>query len=333
MNIEEKINLITKNLYEIVEKEELKNLLKSKKKLTAYWGTMPTGSPHISYFLPLIIIKNLLEAGINVKILLADFHAALDGVSWKLLEKRTRYYELLMKEMLETIKINTKNLTFIKGSSIQLKPSYVQDLLKLSMLTNINQATKAASEVVKMKENPKLGNLLYPLMQALDEEYLQADIQLGGLDQRKILVFAREFLPKVGYKKRVELMHPIIAGLVGKKMSSSVSESKIDLLDDEKTVISKINKAEFDSENPDNGVMHMIKFIIFPIKNKFILERSSKFGGDKVYENYESLENELSSKKMHPLDIKNSLAKEINSLIEPIRKNKTLQKLYKEAYD
>ena len=101
-------------------------------------------------------------------------------------------------------------------------------------------AKKAGSEVVKFGDNPKLGGLIYPLMQSIDEEYLKVDIQYGGVDQRKILMFARENLPKLGYKSRIEVMTPLIPGLTSKKMSASDSKSKIDLLDDPKTVQNKI---------------------------------------------------------------------------------------------
>jgi tyrosyl-tRNA synthetase len=47
-----------------------------------------------------------------------------------------------------------------------------------------------------------MSSLLYPILQALDEEYLGVDIQFGGVDQRKIFTFAREHLPKLGYKRR-----------------------------------------------------------------------------------------------------------------------------------
>ena len=96
------------------------------------------------------------------------------------------------------------------------------------------------SEVVKLGDSPKLSGYIYPLMQALDEQYLDVDMQLGGNDQRKIMVLAREKLPKIGYKKRIELLNPLMPGLVGKKMSSSVAASKIGLLDTEKQVEKKI---------------------------------------------------------------------------------------------
>src|SRR3990167_9136038 len=111
---------------------------------------------------------------------------------------------------------------------MQLTPEYFKDLLRLSTLTTVHDATKAASEVVKLGENPKLGGIIYPLMQALDEEYLKVDMQFGGTDQRKIFVYARESLPKIHYKPRIELMNYILPGLIGKKMSSSEDATKID---------------------------------------------------------------------------------------------------------
>ena len=47
------------------------------------------------------------------------------------------------------------------------------------------------------------------------------DAQFGGVDQRKIFMFAEKYLPALGYKKRAHLMNPMIPGLTGDKMSSS----------------------------------------------------------------------------------------------------------------
>src|SRR5690606_11536131 len=102
-------------------------------------------------------------------------------------------------------------------------------------------------------------------MQALDEEYLKVDVQFGGIDQRKIMVYARENLPKIGYKARVELMNPMIRGLVGEKMSSSVESSKIDLLDSAEEIARKIKKAECVEVDPDNGLMAILKYVIIPL--------------------------------------------------------------------
>jgi len=336
MNIEKRIELITRNLQEIIGKGELEKVLK-KKDASVYWGAMTTGSPHISYFLPLLKIRDFLKTGLKVKILIADLHGALDGVPWKILEKRQKYYEAIFSLMLKALDVDLKKLEFVKGSTFQLKPEYFEDVLKMSMICNIKDCKKAASEVVKMTENPKLGNLIYPIMMTLDEEHLKVDMQFGGLDQRKIFVFARENLPKLGYKPRIELMNPIIPGLIGKKMSASIPGSKIDLLDNQETVNKKIRNAECITGNPDNGIMQFMKYVIFPIKQdkkqKLTVKRDKNYGGDISYSNYEQLEKDFTSKKLHPLDIKNALAKEINILIDPIRKNKSLHKLYREAYE
>jgi len=336
MNMNERLDLIKRNLQEVIGEDELLELLKKKKSPVVYWGTMPTGSPHIAYFLPLLKIKDFLNASLTVKILIADLHAALDGVSWEILDKRQKYYEALMPAMLKALDVKIEKLEFVKGSKIQLQKEYFADLLKMSMASHVKDAIKAASEVVKMDENPKLGNILYPLMQALDEEYLKADIQFGGLDQRKIFVFAREYLPKIGYSPRIELMNPIIPGLIGEKMSSSTPGSKIDALDDEATVNKKIKEAVCEAGNPNNGIMAFLKYVIFTIKKdkkqSFIMERPEKFGGNAAYHSYEQLEKDFIEKKAHPQDIKNTLAKEINKLLEPVRKDKKLFRLYKEAY-
>jgi tyrosyl-tRNA synthetase len=336
MGVEERFELITRNLQEVIGADELKALLKKKKEVSVYWGTMPTGSPHVSYFYPLYKIRDFLAAGLKVKILISDLHAALDGVPWAILDKRQKYYEALIPLMLQSLGIDTKNLIFVKGSKMQMTPEYFQDVLKLSTLTTVHDATKAASEVVKLGDNPKLGGIIYPLMQALDEQYLGVDIQFGGTDQRKIFVYARENLPRVGYKARVELMNYMLPGLIGEKMSSSVPGSKIDAIEDEKTVEKKINEAYCVSGDPKNGLMAFMKFVIFVLKKdrgeKLVVDRPDKFGGKVSYSTYEELEEDFLEQKLHPLDLKKAVASEINKLLEPIRKDSKIKKLYTEAY-
>lgn len=334
----DKIGLVKRNLKEILGEEELVKKLKSKDKFSVYWGTMPTGSVSFAYFFPMMKIADFLNAGINVKILLADLHAALDSVPWEILDKRTKYYERAITLILQTLGVDLKKLEFVKGSKVQLDKNYLNDLLKLSTLTTINDAKHSAAEAVKSAsgENIKLSGLIYPLMQALDEEYLKVDAQFAGLDQRKILVYAREFLPRIGYKQRIEIMTPMIRGLVGEKMSSSVASSKIDLLDDEETVRKKINNADCVSGNPECGVMDILKYLIFVLKEdkkeKLIIERPEKYGGNLVYKTYPELEKDFVSKKLHPLDLKNTVAKEVNLLLKKFREDKVIPKLYKEAY-
>jgi len=338
MDIEGRFNLIKRNTVEIVTEDEIKTLLKSKKKPAVYLGTAVTGRPHIGYFVWVLKLSDFLNAGFKVKLLLADLHGALDNTPWEVLEKRYDYYTTVIPLMFKGIGTDVKNLEIVKGSDYQMSKEYYLDLLQLTTIATVHDATKAASEVVKMGDNPKLSGLVYPLMQALDEEYLKVDVQYGGLDQRKIMMFAREHLPKLGYKPRVEVMTPLIPGLVGKKMSASDPKSKIDLLDDEQAVKTKINGAEVVAGIVEgNGLLAFVKHVIMTIKSdrkeRFIVERPEKYGGNLEFKTYEEIEQAYLTSKLHPLDLKNAVAREINVLLKPMRaESEKLQKLSDKAY-
>jgi len=338
MGVEERLELIKRNTAEIIREDELIELLKNKKQPVVYWGTSPTGKPHIGYLFPALKMADLVKAGFKLKILLADLHAALDNVAWPILEKRYEYYSAVIPALLQAIGVDIKNVEFVKGSDFQLKPEYMFDVLRMSSFVSVHDANKAASDVVKMGDNPKLSGLIYPIMQAMDEIYLEADCQLGGTDQRKIMVLARENHPKIDYKPRIEIMNPLIPGLTaGGKMSASVEESKIDLLDDEKTVEAKINKAYCLEGDLNNGLLPFMKYVIMTMKKdshkSFIVERPEKFGGNKSYSRYEDIEKDFVEKKLHPMDLKKAIAREINVILSPIRKNKDkFDKIAKEAY-
>jgi len=337
MNHEERLDLIKRNTQEILTIEELDELLKTKNHPSVYIGTSVTGRPHIGYFAWVQKLADFLKAEFKVKVLLADIHGALDNTPWELLEKRYKYYEIVIPAMIEAMGGDLKNFEMIKGSDFQLEREYILDILKMSTYASVHDCTRAASEVVKMGDNPKLSGLIYPMMQALDEVYLDVDIQMGAIDQRKILVFAREYLPQIGYKPRVELMIPFIRGLTQEgKMSSSIKNSKIDLLDDEKTIKEKLKNAYCELGNPENGVLEFAETVIMTQKQdkgeEFIIERPEKWGGNLKFKTKEEL-HEAFLKELHPQDLKNAVAKEINILLEPIRK-KFIGKehIIKEAY-
>jgi hypothetical protein len=195
LTFEERYHLITRNLQEIVGDEKLKNVLKERD-LRIYWGTATTGRPHIAYFVPMSKISDFLLAGCEVTILFADLHAYLDNMKapWELLAKRTEYYARVIKAMLTSIGVPIDKLRFVKGTDYQLSQQYTLDVYRLSSLVSEHDAKKAGAEVVKQSNNPLISGLLYPGLQALDEEYLKCDAQFGGVDQRKIFMFAEEVI-------------------------------------------------------------------------------------------------------------------------------------------
>ena len=355
LTVDERFDLITRNLHEVVGGDVLRKILE-KRDPKVYWGTAPTGRIHMGYFVPLLKIADYLKAGCKVTVLIADLHAFLDNLKTdaKLLEARTDYYALMIKTMLESLDIDITKLSFVQGSHFQLKEDYTMDVYKLNSLVGLSDAKRAGAEVVKQSDNPSMTGLLYPSLQALDEEYLGVDIQSGGVDQRKIFMMAREYLPKLGYKKRIHLMNEMVPGLrfvgqseedkgkdmVENKMSASVIDSKIDLLDSKNDVKKKINKAYcLPSDVEDNTPLVLLEKIIFPILNhkgkQFVINRKEKFGGPMTYKSYEHVHTDYASGQLHPGDLKLGIVDSINMILDPIRdifSEKYTMSLVRKAY-
>lgn len=114
-----------------------------------------------------------------------DVHAFLDNLKapLDLVTHRTKYYEYLLTAVFKSLGIPTSALRFVEGSSYQLTKEYNLDNYKLCATVSEHDAKKAGAEVVKQVESPLLSGLLYPGLQALDEQYLGVDFQFGGVDQ------------------------------------------------------------------------------------------------------------------------------------------------------
>ncbi|CAH0687787.1 unnamed protein product [Spodoptera exigua] len=338
--MEEKKTLITRNLQEVLGDDRLTEILKQRD-LKIYWGTATTGRPHVAYFVPMSKIADFLVAGCEVTILFADLHAYLDNMKapWDLLNLRVQYYEAAIKAMLQSIGVPLDKLKFVKGTDYQLSKEYTLDVYRMSSVVTDHDARKAGAEVVKQVDHPLLSGLLYPGLQALDEEYLKVDAQFGGVDQRKIFTMAEKYLPQLGYAKRVHLMNPMVPGLTGGKMSASEEDSKIDLLDNPASVKKKLKKAFCEPGNiTDNGVLSFTKYVVFPLMKggeTFKITRAPEHGGNVEFTKFEDLESAYAKQEIHPGDLKASVELAINKLLGPIQeifKQPHLQELAKKAY-
>jgi len=336
----EKKKIMFRNLQETLGEDRIDEIMKTRD-LKIYWGTATTGKPHIAYFVPMSKVADFLKAGCEVTILFADLHAYLDNMKapWELLKLRTEYYEHVIKAMLTSIGVSLDKLRFVRGTDFQLSKEYTLDVYRLSSQVTEHDARKAGAEVVKQVSHPLLSGLLYPGLQALDEEYLGVDAQFGGVDQRKIFTYAEKYLPSLGYAKRAHLMNPMVPGLTGAKMSSSEADSKIDLLDSPGDIKKKLKKAFCEPGNiSDNGVLSFCKFVIFPVAlkgEKFIITRDEKNGGNVEFDDFEALEQTFAKEEVHPADLKGAVEKYLNRLLEPVRKifeSKELKKLTNAAY-
>ena len=336
MDIEKKMALLKRNDPEIVTEKEMRELLQTKKNPSAYIGYAPTGKIHIGYFVPVLKMKDFLDAGFKFTFMAADLHAHLDDMKspWNLLDARSKYYSECIRAMLKAIGAKTSKIKFVKGSDFQYDDKYVEGVLRLAATTTLARSKRAAAEVVRFGEEPKLGGFVYPLMQAVDVPALKVDVAFGGVDQRGTYMLARDALPTIGYDKPVCLFTPLVPGLTGGKMSASIPASKIDVLDTIDVVKSKMNKAFCPAKQVENnGVLAYTKGIIFQLRDSVTIERPAKFGGKTKYDSYEKLEKDFVKGKIHPMDLKAALAKEVDKLMDPVRKYfKGKQKLLNQAY-
>lgn len=160
---EQKYELITRNLQEVLGDDKIKSVLKERD-LKVYWGTATTGKPHVAYFVPMSKIADFLRAGAEVTVLFADLHAYLDNMKapWELLALRVQYYEQSIKAMLESIGVPIDKLKFVKGTDYELSREYTLDVYRLSSVITEHDAKKAGAEVVKQVDHPLVSGLLYP---------------------------------------------------------------------------------------------------------------------------------------------------------------------------
>ena len=326
MDTAERTELVARFTEEVIEEAEIEALFEASDEPTAYIGYAPTGEMHIGHFTTMRKLADFVEAGLDVTVLIADLHAHLDDAKspFELLDARSQYYRTAIEAMIEASGADPAGVSFVRGTEFQLEEPYTMDLYRLLAETTLSRAQRAGSEVVRQSDNPKLGGLVYTLMQALDVAALDADVAYGGIDQRGIYMLAREQLPKQGYHKPTCVFAPLLSGLSGGKMSASEAGSKINLTDSDETVAEKITGAYCPAgEAEGNGVLEYLRFLVFPVFDErgrpFVVERPEEYGGDLTYEGYDALESDFVSGELHPADLKPAAASAIAEVIDPVR--------------
>ncbi|MFW5939675.1 MAG: tyrosine--tRNA ligase, partial [Halolamina sp.] len=215
-------------------------------------------------------------------------------------------------------------------SEFQFDEEYVLDLHALELETTLSRAERAMSEIGS-GDSVTVSQAVYPLMQALDIEYLDIDLAIGGMEQRKVHMLARDTLPSIGYDAPTCLHTPLISELstgVG-KMSSS-SGVTISMEDSTEAIEEKVNGAYCpagevdpepteDGEDRNNPVLEIFEYHVFPRFESVVVERPDEYGGDLEYDSYGGLAADFASGELHPADAKPTLARYLDELVEPGR--------------
>lgn len=313
----DRLELAIRNTEEIVTVDELKSLLDQKERPRAYVGYETSGKVHLGHMLTANKLLDLQKAGFDVVVLLADLHAFLNEKGSLEEVRKTADYN---RDCFMSLGLDPERTEFIYGTDYQLKPKYMLKILQMARNTTLNRARRSMDEVSRSAENPMVSQMIYPLMQAVDIADLKIDLAVGGIDQRKIHMLAREELPRLGLPAPVCMHTPLIPGLDGEKMSSSkgnniaVDEPAEEI---EKKIKSAFCPAKIVENNP---VMAICRYHIFPrIEEGMTIRRPEKFGGDVRYASYESLEADFISGAMHPMDLKKACAEYMIEILVPVR--------------
>ncbi|MDI6724472.1 MAG: tyrosine--tRNA ligase [Methanobacterium sp.] len=314
MDIDAKIDMIESGTLEIISHDELKEKLQ-KDSPVAYIGYEPSGKVHLGHAITVKKMIDLQKAGFKIKILLADLHAYLNG---KGTLEEIKVISEYMKQCFLALGLNEET-EFILGSSFQTDENYTLKIYELALSTTLTRARRSMAQITRDKEDHKVAEVIYPIMQVIDMLFLDVDLALGGMEQRKIHMLARENLPKVGSPAPVIIHTPLLHGTDGSEKMSSSKENFIAIDDSPEDIKKKIKNSYCPAgEIEGNPVIEIAKYFIYDVQDTLLIERPSKFGGN-LELNYEELMEAYENGNLHPLDLKNAVADNLIKILEPVR--------------
>ena len=340
MDVDERLAFIMREpTEEVVTSDELHTLIETKTHPKHYIGLEISGMLHIgSLVMTGFKINDFMKAGINTTVFLADWHTYINdkmGGDWDRIKKVSQYYT-------EAFKFFCPGVNIVLGSDLYKKTQdYWENFVRFSKHMTLARTMRSLTIMGRSEaeKNLDLSQLLYPPMQSVDIKALDLDIVHAGMDQRKIHMLVREIFPKLGWKVPVLVHHHLLPGLseplrisldegtgddtrISSKMSKSKPASGILIHDDEKAIRDKIGKAFCPvGVAAGNPILELVRYVIFHEFDEFVIERPTKYGGSITYTSYKDIEHDFITKKIHPMDLKNSTATYINKIIEPIRKH------------
>jgi tyrosyl-tRNA synthetase len=319
-SISEKLELIKRNTVEIINEDILINLIKKNKSPVIYCGYETSGDIHLGHLVSMTKLLDLQKAGFKVKVLFADWHTYLNQKGdWDFIHGE------LKKWKKGFVASGLDKVEFVLGSDIERNVKYVDDVFILATKNTLNRGLRSMQTVARNIENAKISQVIYPLMQIADFKYLKVDGALGGIEQRKIHMLALESLKEINYKTPFMIHHELIPSLKGPgegKMSSSDKSSMISIQDTEEEIKKKLKKTHCpEGIVEENPVLAIVKLVVFPRYDKFLIERPEKFGGNLEFDSYEKLEKAFGKKEVHPMDLKNACGKYLIEICGEIRKN------------
>lgn len=328
--VEERIELITQNAEEIISLDELKKLLEEDRSFKSYVGFEPSGLVHLGWQIVANKIKDLNDAGFEMTIFLADWHAYINDKYESNIED-IRICGEYMKDCFIALGVDTNKSKFVYASELIDNKSYWEKVLRIAKNASLARVRRSMTIMGRKEDEADTDSskFIYPSMQAADIFELDVDIAYGGIDQRKAHMLARDVAEKLGWRKPIALHTPLLMSLTATdrmdmtdaKMSKSDPDSCLYIHDSPEEIERKLRKAYCpEGEVENNPVIDICTYILFAHRSTLTVERPEKYGGDLVLTGARDLNDTFQDRLLHPLDLKNTVAKYIIELLAPVRK-------------
>jgi tyrosyl-tRNA synthetase len=238
--------VLTRGVEEIIEKDKLEKKLKEGKLLRIKFGIDPT-SPniHIGRSVPLLKLRDFQNLGHKVVLIIGDFTAMIGDTSDKDSERpmltREQVEQNLKGYIEQASKIINVNECEIHYNSEWLSKLDYNDICEQADIFSLSDFVSRENIKKRLDAGKRvsLRELMYPLMQGYDSVAIEADVELGGTDQRFNLLAGRDLQRHFKQKPQDIVTNQIIEGLDGRKMSSSWGNT-VNLFDSPNEMYGKI---------------------------------------------------------------------------------------------
>ena len=239
--------LLLRGVEEIVPKKEFHEKLAEKISLRVKLGFDPTAPDlHLGHTVILNKLKLFQDLGHQVIFLIGDF-TGLVGDPSGVNETRPVLTEKEIKENAKTyerqvFKILDKKKTEIRFNSEWMNQFSPEDFIRLSSVQTVARMLERDdfSKRYSAQKPISIHEFLYPLLQGYDSVALDADIELGGTDQKFNLLLGREVQKFYGKEPQVAFTLPLLEGLDGVKKMSKSLDNYIAIEDDADEMFGKI---------------------------------------------------------------------------------------------
>ncbi len=319
-------------LQEVVTPEELESVL-SRDGPTGYLGIEPSGLLTTAQAFQIVRTVTLLQrAGVHMTILLADWHAYINdklGTDMDRIKRCGAY----LQAVFETMGVDPEMSTYVWASDLAKDDEYWELVVRTLKASSLNRIKRTLTIMGREEDESELdaSKIIYPAMQVSDIYYLDVDIALGGMDQRKAHMLCRDVATKVGkpVKSPVALHFALLPSLTGgsvkddpvaAKMSKSKPDSALLIHDTPEDITRKMKKAFCpQGDLDDNPVTELCRLVIMPHVGELTIKRPEKWGGDMHFTSYDMLAESFESGQLHPADLKTAVAEALAELQRPVR--------------